>query len=155
MVQMRAKWLVLLAGLGFFIGECPRLFARNDDPGLLNQLSTKRGFSRVQTLSRQRKILYVSRPMLVSARCKPLRKRLAGANTECGHKSALQLLPDAHYESIGLSRLSNTICVGDDFHVAFWHITPGHLLNVVDSVEACGVGRHVAMPLGTVRSAEN
>src|SRR6516225_2459304 len=78
----------------------------------------------------------------------------AGANPN-GRKSVLPLLPDAHYESIGLSRLSNAICVGDDFHVTHWHITPGDLFNVVDSVEACGVSGHVAMPLRTVRSSEN
>src|SRR5260221_5761802 len=37
MVHTPAKWLVLLVGLGFFIGECPRSLARNDDPGVLNQ----------------------------------------------------------------------------------------------------------------------
>src|SRR5260221_3812482 len=41
MVHTPAKWLVLLAGLGFFIGECRRSFARNDDPGLLNQQVVK------------------------------------------------------------------------------------------------------------------
>src|SRR5262249_36097372 len=79
----------------------------------------------------------------------------AGANPKCGRKSVLPLLRDAHYESIGLSRLSNAICVGDDFHLTHWHITPGDLFNVVDSVEACGVSGHVAMPLRTVRGSEN
>ena len=37
MVQTPVKWLILLAGLGFLIGECVRSFARNDDPDLLNQ----------------------------------------------------------------------------------------------------------------------
>jgi tetratricopeptide (TPR) repeat protein len=37
MVQMPAKWLVLLVGLGFLIGECSRAFAQNDDPGVLAQ----------------------------------------------------------------------------------------------------------------------
>ena len=37
MVQTSAKWLVLLAGLWFFIGECPMSLARNDDLGVLNQ----------------------------------------------------------------------------------------------------------------------
>ena len=41
LVQARAKWLVLLAGLGFFISECPRLFAQINDPGLLNQQVNK------------------------------------------------------------------------------------------------------------------
>src|ERR1700751_1709215 len=71
--------------------------------------------------------------------CKPLWKRLAGANPACGHKPALQLLPDAHYQRIGLSCLSNAICAGDDLYFADWHITPGHLFNVVDPVEVRGV----------------
>jgi len=77
------------------------------------------------------------------------------ASYECGHKCALQLLPDADYQSIGLSCLSNTICADGDLHVAFWHIIPGHLFNVVDSVEARRIGGHVAMLFRTVRSSED
>jgi tetratricopeptide (TPR) repeat protein len=37
MVQTPIKWLVLLGGLGFFIVECLKSFAQDDDPGVLNQ----------------------------------------------------------------------------------------------------------------------
>jgi CHAT domain-containing protein/Tfp pilus assembly protein PilF len=37
LVQTLAKGLVLLLGLGFFFGQGSRLFAQDDDPGVLNQ----------------------------------------------------------------------------------------------------------------------
>jgi tetratricopeptide (TPR) repeat protein len=37
MVQTAAKGLILFLAMSLFLGECSILFARNDDPGLLNQ----------------------------------------------------------------------------------------------------------------------
>lgn len=37
MVQTTLKGLVLTLALSLYLGACPRSFARNDDPGSLNQ----------------------------------------------------------------------------------------------------------------------